>query len=43
MDEWAASIGTGILTPDRGGAFDIGLGGSRGNEEELGVRETFFG
>lgn len=43
VDEWAVSIGSGIVTPDHGGAFDISLeGGRRGNQDELGARETFF-
>ncbi len=43
VDEWAVSIGTGVLTHDRGGAFDVSLeGGRRGNQDELGARETFF-
>jgi len=43
VDEWAVSIGTGILTPDRGGAFDLSLeGGTRGSESDLGASETFF-
>jgi hypothetical protein len=43
VDEWAVSIGTGIVTPDRGAAFDVSIeGGTRGNEDELGVRETFI-
>jgi hypothetical protein len=43
VDEWAVSVGTGVMTPDRGGSFDISLeGGRRGDQDELGARETFF-
>jgi len=43
VDEWAVSIGSGLLTPDRGGSFDFSLeGGRRGNQDELGARETFL-
>ena len=43
VDEWAASIGTGLLTRDRGGSIDLSLeGGRRGSETDLGARETFF-
>lgn len=43
VDEWAVSIGTGVITPDRGGAIDLSLeGGSRGKKEDVGVSETFF-
>jgi len=43
VDEWAVSLGTGVLTPDRGGSFDLSLeGGRRGNEDDLGARETFL-
>jgi hypothetical protein len=43
VDEWAVSIGSGLLTPDGGGSFDFSLeGGRRGNQDELGARETFF-
>jgi len=43
VDEWAVSIGSGVLTPDGGGSFDVSLeGGRRGNKDELGARETFF-
>lgn len=43
LDEWAVSIGTGVRTPDRGGTIDVSLeGGSRGDLDQLGLRETFF-
>jgi len=43
VDEWAVSIGSGLLTQDGGGSFDFSLeGGRRGNQDELGARETFF-
>ncbi len=43
VDEWALSIGTGLMTVDRGGALDLSVeGGRRGDVEELGARETFF-
>jgi hypothetical protein len=43
LDEWAISIGTGVRTPDRGGTIDVSLeGGSRGDLDRLGLRETFF-
>lgn len=43
LDEWAVSLGTGIRTPDRLGTVDVSLdGGQRGNQTELGARETFF-
>ncbi|HET9940365.1 MAG TPA: hypothetical protein VFR25_04635 [Candidatus Eisenbacteria bacterium] len=43
VEEWAASIGTGLRTKDGGGAIDLSLeGGQRGDKDKLGAMETFF-
>ena len=42
MKEWTLSLGTGIVTQDKGGTVDFSLeAGSRGNRDELGVSERF--
>jgi hypothetical protein len=43
VEEWAASIGTGLRTKDGGGAIDVSFeGGQRGDKNTLGAMETFF-
>ena len=43
VEEWAASIGTGLRTKDGGGAIDLSFeGGKRGDQDTLGAMETFF-
>ncbi len=42
VKEWTLSLGTGIVTQDKGGTVDFSLeAGSRGNRDELGVSERF--
>lgn len=42
VKEWAVSLGTGIVTQDKGGTIDFSLeAGSRGNKDDLGVSERF--
>lgn len=42
VKEWTLSLGTGIVTQDKGGNIDFSLeAGSRGNRDELGVSERF--
>ncbi|HEY6572889.1 MAG TPA: hypothetical protein VI198_06170, partial [Candidatus Eisenbacteria bacterium] len=42
VKEWSLSLGTGIVTQDKGGNVDFSLeAGSRGNRDELGVSERF--
>jgi len=42
VKEWTLSLGTGIVTQDKGGNVDFSLeAGSRGNRDELGVSERF--
>ena len=43
IEEWSASIGSGLRTKDGGGAIDFSLeGGQRGDKDRLGAMETFF-
>jgi hypothetical protein len=43
VEEWSASIGSGLRTKDGGGAIDVSLeGGKRGDKDQLGALETFF-
>ena len=43
VEEWTASIGSGLRTKDGGGAIDVSLeGGQRGDKDRLGAMETFF-
>lgn len=43
VDEWALTLGSGILTQDKGGGLDFSLEvGSRGSRSELGVGERFM-
>jgi len=42
VNEWAVSIGSGLVTRDRGGSLDFSLeGGRRGSKADLGAEETF--
>ncbi len=42
VKEWALTLGTGLKSRDNGGTIDLSLeAGSRGNRDELGVRERF--
>lgn len=42
VKEWTLSLGTGIVTQDKGGNVDFSLeAGSRGNRDELGVSERY--
>ena len=43
VNEWAVSIGSGLVTRDRGGSLDVSLeGGRRGSKTDLGAEETFI-
>jgi hypothetical protein len=43
VNEWAVSIGSGLVTRDKGGALDVSLeGGRRGSKTDLGAEETFI-
>ena len=42
VNEWALTLGTGLISKDKGGALDFSLEmGSRGNRDQLGVSEQF--
>jgi hypothetical protein len=42
VNEWTLSLGTGILTQDKGGRLDLSLeAGQRGSREDLGVNERY--
>lgn len=43
VNEWTLSLGSGIVTQDKGGTLDFSLeAGQRGNKDELGVSERFI-
>ncbi|HSQ59027.1 MAG TPA: hypothetical protein VLT84_01120, partial [Acidobacteriota bacterium] len=42
VNEWTVSLGTGVMTQDKGGSLDLSLeAGTRGNRDELGVNERY--
>ena len=43
VDEWGVTLGTGLMSQDRGGSIDFSLeAGSRGNRDTLGASEKFL-
>ncbi|HET7903638.1 MAG TPA: hypothetical protein VFM17_03665 [Candidatus Eisenbacteria bacterium] len=43
VNEWTFSLGTGVMTQDKGGSLDLSLeAGTRGNRDELGVNERYL-